>query len=397
MAIALAAAVALSGCGGGEPPAAGPGAGGPAGPVPVGVVTLQPRTFQYEREVSGRVAASLVAEVRPQVSGILTKRLFNEGTMVRAGQPLYRIEDATYRATERSAQAALARALAAQATAQANARRADSLIKIDAVSRQDHEVAQAQLRQADADVKVAEAALTNAGVQLGYARVTAPITGQIGRSAVTVGALVTAAQPTALATIQQLDPVYVDVTQSESDFLNLRAQFAADARSKARDVPVRVILANGQDHARPGRVAFAESTVDPNTGGRILRIVVPNPDRVLLPGSYVRAIVGVGSRTDTLLVPQRGVTRDPRGNATVMVVGAGNKVEARAVQLGPSAGDQWIVEGGLVAGDRVIVEGVQKIAPGAPVQPTEVSPSLAATATPVGATAASPAAAGSRR
>lgn len=339
--------------------------------VPVTVVTLAPQTVTLQRELPGRVSPHLVAEVRPQVNGIIAQRLFTEGSLVKAGQPLYQIEDATYRADRETAAASLARAEATLVTAQLNARRSAELVKVDAVSQQDDEDAAAALRQAEADLKAARAAVARADVVLGFARITAPISGRIGKSSVTQGALVTANQAAALATVQQLDPVYVDVTQSSAEFLELRRALAAGTLKGTRDLPVKILLEDGSEFEQPGKFAFSDVTVDPSTGSFALRIVVPNPQNVLLPGMYVRAIVGDGERDNALLVPQPGVARDPKGGTTAMVVDKDGKVEVRPIRVSRAVGDQWLVEEGLAAGDRVIVEGLQKIKPGAPVQATE--------------------------
>ncbi len=374
------ALAALAGCGGATAPPQGTGA------VPVTVVTLATRTVTLTRELPGRTSPYLVAEVRPQVDGIVAKRLFTEGSLVRAGQPLYQIEDATYRADAESARAALARAQATLVTAQLNAKRSAELVKIDAVSRQDDENAAAALRQAEADVKAAQAAADRAEVVLGYARITSPIDGRIGKSSVTQGALVTAKQADPLATVQRLDPIYVDVSQSSAELLALRRALADGKLQGTRDLPVTILLEDGTRYAHDGKLAFSDVTVDPGTGSFLLRVVVPNPENVLLPGMYVRAVVGDGERRDALLVPQPGVARDMKGQTTAMVVGAGNKVEVRPVHVSRSVGDQWLVEDGLAAGDRVIVEGLQKVRPGAPVQPTE-----AGSAAPAPAPSAAPA------
>ena len=355
----------LAGCS----PQAGPPQGSMA--VPVTVVTLASRTVTLTRELPGRTSPYLVAEVRPQVDGIVAKRLFTEGGMVKAGQPLYQIEDATYRADAESARAALARAQATLVTAQLNAQRSAELVKIDAVSRQDDENAAAALRQAEADVKAAQAAADRAQVVLGYARITSPIDGRIGKSSVTQGALVTAKQAEALATVQRLDPIYVDLSQSSAELLALRHALAAGQLQGSRDLPVAILLEDGTRYGHDGKLAFSDVTVDPGTGSFLLRVVVPNPEHVLLPGMYVRAVVGDGERANGLLVPQPGITRDMKGQATAMVVGKDDKVEVRNVRVSRTVGDQWLVEDGLAAGDRVIVEGLQKVRPGAPVQPTE--------------------------
>ena len=359
----LALTIALAACSGDPAPAQPPAA-------QVTVVTLAASPVTLTRELPGRTAPFLVAEVRPQVSGIVERQLFKEGGLVNAGQPLYQLENAAYQADASSAQAALARAEASLKSAQLTAARSAELVKIDAVSRQDNENAVAALRQAEADVGVARAALQGRRVTLDYARINAPISGRIGKSSVTRGALVTANQATPLATIQQTDPMYVDLTQSSSELLALRRNLAAGTAQQA-DLPVKILLEDGSEYAYDGRLAFSEVTVDPSTGSYLLRVQVPNPDHLLLPGMYVRAVVGAAVRQEGLLVPQKGITRDAKGNATAMVVGEGGTVEPRAVTVSRTVGDQWLVEGGLVAGDRVIVEGLQKIQPGMPVRATE--------------------------
>jgi len=353
---------ACSGQGEGDAP---PGAGGT--PTEVAIVTLEPQTVTLTRELPGRTSASLVAEVRPQVSGIVERRLFTEGGYVQAGQPLYQLDDAVYRADVASAKAELSKAEATLHTATLHERRSAELLKIDAVGKQDFDNVVAARIAAEADVAAARAALQRAQISLARARIESPIAGRIGKSAVTAGALVTANQAAALATVQLLDPMYVDVTQSSSELLELRNQSAAGRTRPATDVPVEILLEDGSRHQQPGRLAFSETTVDPATGSYTLRVVVPNPDQFLLPGIYLRAVVGMGTREGAILVPQRAVLRDPKGNASVMLVDGEGKVEARAVKLSQTLGDQWLVEDGLAAGDRVIVEGLQKIAPGAPV------------------------------
>lgn len=367
----------LAACGGDAPagPAGGPGGpGGPGAGMPppeVTVVTLKPENVTLTRELSGRATPSMIAEVRPQVSGIVRRRLFTEGGTVRAGQPLYQIDDAAFQADRNSAQAQLARAQATLATARLNAGRSAELVRIDAVSKQDNDNAQAALRQAQADVRAAQAAVQGASVPLGFTRVTAPISGQIGRSSVTAGALVTAAQPAPLATIQQLDPMYVDLTQSSAELLQLRRDLASGGLTRTDNVPVDIVLEDGTRFDHQGRLSFAETTVDPTTGSFTVRVVVPNPQHLLLPGMYVRANVANGARANALLVPQPGISRDPKGNATAMVVGADGKVEPRPVKVSRTVGNRWLVEEGLKAGDKVIVEGLQKIQPGAPVKAVE--------------------------
>lgn len=341
----------------------------PAAPPPpaVSVVTLAAADVTLTRELPGRASPSLVAEVRPQVSGLVEKRLFEEGGKVKAGQPLYQLDNSTYRADHASARATLERAEAALKLAQLNARRSAELVKIDAVSRQDDENAAAALAQAKADVGVARAAVERNKVVLGYARITAPIAGQVGKSTVTQGALVTANQPDALVSVQRLDPMYVDLTQSSSELLQLRQELAAGTLNTTRELPVEIVLEDGSTYAHKGKLDFADVTVDPGTGSFLVRVTVPNPDNILLPGMYVRAMVGAGVRENGVLVPQQGIARDPKGNTTALVVGKDNKVEVRQVKVSRTVGDKWLVDSGLAVGDRVIVEGLQKVRPGAPV------------------------------
>jgi membrane fusion protein (multidrug efflux system) len=357
-------------------------------PAAVSVVTLTAQDVTLTRELPGRANPSLIAEVRPQVSGIIEKRLFEEGGKVKAGQPLYQLDDSTYRADYASARASLERAEATLKVAELNARRSAELVKIDAVSRQDDENAAAALAQAKADVGVARAAVERNKVVLGYARITAPISGQVGKSAVTQGALVTANQPNPLVLVQRLDPMYVDVTQSSSELLELRQALAAGTMSQTDKMPVEIVLEDGTRYSHKGKLDFADVTVDPGTGSFLVRVTVPNPDNILLPGMYVRAIVGAGVRENGVLVPQQAIARDPKGNTSAMVVGKDNKVEVRQVKVNRTVGDKWLVDSGLAVGDRVIVEGLQKVRPGAPV-------TISATAQPA-KPAAAPAQAGAK-
>lgn len=346
--------------------------GGPPPTPAVTVAVLGAQDVTLTRELPGRTNAWLVAEVRPQVSGLIAERLFTEGEQVEKGQPLYQIDDATYRAAANSARAQLARAQATLAAAKLTAERIAELAKIDAVSVQDNDNATAALAQAQADVGVARAALDAANVTLGYARITSPISGRIGRSNVTPGALVTANQPQALATVQQLDPIYVDVTQSSTELLELRRSLDEGRLSRGEEsMPVTILLEDGSPFPYQGTLKFSEVAVDPSTGSYALRIEVPNPDHVLMPGMYVRAELAAGIRADAVLVPQRAIARDPKGNTSAMVVNPDGVVERRPVVVSRTIGDQWLVESGLAAGDRVVIEGLQKIAPGAPVQITD--------------------------
>ncbi len=340
------------------------------GPPEVGIVVLQPQRAALTTELPGRTSAYLIAEVRPQVGGIIQKRLFTEGADVKAGEVLYQIDPATYQAAYNSAKAALARAEANLNPVRLKAERYAELVKINAVSQQDYDDAGAALKQAEADVEAGKAALETARINLDYTRITAPISGRIGRSSVTDGALVTAGQSAALATIQQLSPIYVDVTQSSAEMLRLKQELASgllksNGSTQAR---VKLLLENGSAYPLPGVLKFSEVTVDQTTGSITLRAIFPNPDHILLPGMFVRAIVEEGVNENAILVPQRGVTRDQAGNAMVMVVGSEEKVEPRVIKVLRTVGESWLVTEGLKAGDRVILEGLQKARPGTPVK-----------------------------
>lgn len=328
----------------------------PQGPPEVGVVTLQASDVPLSTELPGRTTAYLIAEVRPQVGGILLKRLFEEGSDVKAGQPLYQIDPAPYRAT-------LARAEASLESARLLAERYARLIKQQAISQQDNDDAQSQYLQARASAE-------SARIDLGYTRISAPISGRIGRSSVTQGALLTANQATALATVQQLDPIYVDIVQPSTALLRLKEDLASGRLQRSADgrAEVHLILENGKPYALAGKLQFSEISVDEGTGAVTLRAVFPNPQGLLLPGMFVRAQLQEGVRSQVLLVPQRGVTRDPRGQATALVVGADDKVELREVTVERSVGPHWLISAGLAAGERLIVDGVQNVRPGMPVR-----------------------------
>ncbi len=351
---------------GGEPPSQPP-----PGAAAVTVVTLKAEAVTLSRELPGRTSPFLVAEVRPQVTGIVRNRLFVEGDAVTAGQPLYQLEDGTYRADLSSARASLARAEAAARQARLQAGRAAELARSKVLSAQDNENAIAALLLAEADLEIANAAVERNRVMLGYTRIDSPIAGIIGRSSVTQGALVTANQEAPLATVQQLDPIYVDLTQSSGELLQLRAALAGGAARGAEGSPVTILLEDGTRYAHQGELTFTDVAVDPSTGSFALRVVVPNPDHLLMPGMYVRALVDNAVLEQGLLVPQQGITRDPKGNATAMVVAGDGTAERRAVEVSRTIGDQWLVSGGLVAGDRVIIQGLQKIRPGMPLEITE--------------------------
>jgi membrane fusion protein (multidrug efflux system) len=339
----------------------------PAGPVEVGVVTMRPQTVSLSSQLSGRTNDFEVSEVRPQVGGVIKARLFEEGAYVKAGQPLYQIDPAIYQAQADSARAALAQAEAALASARSKAERYADLVKDNAVSRQDNDDAQAAFQEARANVAARRAALREAEVNLAYTRITAPISGRIGRSTVTPGALVTAQQAAALATIRKLDPIYVDLNQSVGETLRLRGSAQDDEAAE-----VTLTLEDGKTYPLKGKLKFADASVDAGTGMVALRAVFPNPQGVLLPGMYVRADVTEGQAENALLVPQAAVSRDTKGQASVFVV-AGGKAETREIKVSRSVGSSWLVASGLKAGDQVIVEGLQQVQPGAPVKAAPVS------------------------
>ena len=351
--------------------ACGPKAPGgpPMGPPEVGVVVVRTEPVALTTELSGRTSAFLVSEVRPQVNGVVKARLFQEGSNVRAGQPLYQIDPAPYRASLQSAAAGLAQAQAAYTTAKLKADRYKDLVAINAVSRQDNDDAQAAAQQAAANVQAQRAAVDQAQINLGYSRVTAPISGRIGKSSVTAGALVTANQAAALATVQNLDKIYVDVTQSAADLLRLKRDLAAGQLGGPASAQASLILEDGSTYPLPGTLEFSDVTVDPGTGSVGLRALFPNPDGALLPGLYVRARINKGVVAAGVLAPQAAVNRDAKGQASALVVGAGNKVETRQLKIAQTVGDNWLVTEGLKAGDRVIVDGLQKAQPGAVVKP----------------------------
>jgi len=362
LATVIVAGFLLNGCGKKAQPAP------PPGPPEVGVVVVKPERVALTTELSGRTSAFLVAEVRPQVNGIILKRVYTEGSDVKAGQLLYRIDPATYQAAYASAKAIQARAEANLIPARLKAGRYKELVAIKAVSQQDYDDAYASLKQAEADVASTQAAVQTAHINLTYTRVTAPISGRIGRSTVTDGALVTASQPTALATIQQLGSIYVDVTQSSSDLLKLKQNLASGVLKKGDSTLVKLLLEDGSAYPLTGTLKFSEVTVDQSTGSVTLRAVFPNPKQALLPGMFVRAVLVEGVNENAILIPQRGVTRNPKGDAVVMTVGAGEKVEPRPIKVVRTVGDSWLVSDGLKTGDRVILEGLQKARPGTPVK-----------------------------
>ena len=352
---AVALASVLSGCSKKEEAAP------PAQTPEVGVVTLKAQPYTLTTELPGRTTAFRVAEVRPQVDGIILKRLFKEGGDVKAGQQLYQIDPAMYEATANSAKATLQ-------SAKSMSDRYKQLVNEQAVSRQEYDTALASTQEA-------QSALQTAQINLRYTRVMAPISGRIGRSSVTEGALVTSGQTTEMATIQQLDPIYVDVTQSSAEMLKLRNDLASGRLEKAGDnaATVKLTLEDGNDYAQDGRLEFSEVSVDQATGSVTLRAVFPNPDHTLLPGMFVHAQLQAGVNSKAILAPQQGVTRDLKGKPTALVVNKDNKVEQRELVANRTAGAYWLIEKGLAEGDRVITEGLQFVKPGAEVKVKEAT------------------------
>ncbi|MPT47313.1 MAG: efflux RND transporter periplasmic adaptor subunit [Sphingobium sp.] len=341
-------------------------------PVEVGYVTLTTGDVTLSTELPGRTASTMMSEVRPQVAGVIQQRLFREGSYVKAGQPLYQIDQSLYRASQNEAQAALSNAQASLAAAQAKASRYGALTDSEAVSRQERDDVIASARQAKAAVEQARARLETTQVNMRFTRVYAPISGRIGRTLVTPGALVTANQADALATIQQLDPIYVDITQSSAKLLQLRRAFASGTALPA-SANIRLKLDDGSDYPQSGTIEFTEPIVDPNSGTVTLRARFPNPEGLLLPGMFVRVVAPQSVRPNAILAPQQGISRDPKGVATALVVTRDNKVERRSVNAEQAVGDKWLITAGLKAGDRLIVEGSSKVQPGDSVKPVAVS------------------------
>ncbi len=340
----------------------------------VGVVTLKTEPLQITTELPGRAVAYRIAEVRPQVSGIILKRNFVEGSDIEAGVSLYQIDPATYQATYDSAKGDLAKAQAAANIAELTVKRYQKLLGTQYISKQEYDQALADAQQATAAVVAAKAAVETARINLAYTKVTSPISGRIGKSSVTEGALVQNGQASALATVQQLDPIYVDVTQSSNDFLRLKQELAnGSLKQENGKAKVDLVTSDGIKFPQSGTLEFSDVTVDQTTGSITLRAIFPNPDHTLLPGMFVRARLQEGTKPTALLVPQQGVTRTPRGDATVLVVGADNKVETRQIVASQAIGDKWLVTDGLKAGDRVVVSGLQKVRPGAQVKVQEIT------------------------
>ncbi|MGF6603410.1 membrane fusion protein (multidrug efflux system) [Paraburkholderia sp. GAS448] len=383
---AATAAVFLAAC--------GPKQSAPPQQTPeVGVVTVQPSAVPVTSELPGRTSAYLVAEVRARVDGIVLRREFTEGSEVQAGQRLYKIDPAPYIATLNNAKASLAKAQANLASTSAQAARYKVLVAANAVSKQDYDNAVASEGQAAADVAAGKAAVDTAQINLGYTDVTSPITGRIGKSAVTPGAYVQASQATLLSTVQQLDPVYVDVTQSSLDGLRLRREIQ-EGRLKTNGpnaAKVTLILEDGRKYPETGKLQFTDVTVDQTTGSVTVRAIFPNKDRVLLPGMFVRASIEEGVNQNALLVPQVGVTHDQKGQPTALVVDPDNKVVLRQLVASRTYGQSWVVDDGLNPGDRVIVQGTEKVRPGASVKPVpaQLPPAPASATAAQGAPAAS--------
>ena len=347
----------------------------PKPPTPtVGVLTLKGQPVTLRTELPGRTSAYLTADVRPQVSGVITKRPFVEGSDVKLGQQLYQIDPATYQASYDSALATLAHDEAALKTARAKTERYKPLARAQAVSQQDYDDAAASSNEAAADIQSARAGIEQAQINLAYTKVMAPIAGRIGRSTVTPGALVTSNQTTALATITQLDPIYVDVTQPTTTLLRLKRELAQGKlrRSGPNQARVTLLLEDGSAYPLDGTLQFSEVNVDEGTGTVLLRAIFSNPDHLLLPGMYVQEQLEEGVDEKGLLVPQQAVSRNPHGDATVMLVGADNKVASEIIQTSRAVGDNWVVTGGLAPGDRVVVDGLQNAKPGEAVNATEV-------------------------
>ena len=370
---ALVGSVALSGC---DQVAEQPKASAPAA-TPVGVVTLNSQAITLKKELPGRVSAFQIAEIRPQVSGIVQSRLFEEGTQVEKGQALYQINPDIFEAELAASRAAVARAEASIASSKSKASRYKELLAIKAVSQQDFDEADAASKQASAELLTAQAQLKSAQINLDYSHVSSPISGQISKSSVTVGALVSAGQTSALATVTQLDPIYVDLTQSSNELTKLKRALASGALGvdSTTQTDVELIMEDGSVYPHKGTLQFSEVTVDPSTGSVTLRAKFPNPEKLLLPGMYVRAEVVEGVKSDAILAPQRGVSRNTKGEPTAMVVSKNNTVESRVLKVERTLGANWLVTDGLADGDQLIVEGLQKIRPGAPVAASQVQSS----------------------
>ena len=375
--LALAGLVAAAGCARKDD-----GNRGQQGPAPFGYIVVHTQPVQVTQELAGRTSAWLVADVRPQVTGVVKSRLFTEGGAVKAGQSLYQIDPATYQAAYDSALAAEQQAQASYDLAQTNAQRAQQLITVKAISQADFDSAQAAGKQAAATLSAQKANVETARINLNYTKVLSPISGRIGKSSVTAGALVTANQTTALATVQDLSKIYVDITQSTADLLKLKRAIATGQLGAPDHADVTLTLDDGTTYNQTGRIEFSDVTVDPSTGSVTLRAVFPNPDGVLLPGMFVRARIVNGTAPNSVLIPQGAVILDPKGGATVLIAGGDGKAQSRKVGLGQMIGNQWQITSGLNAGDRVITEGAMKLKAGAAIkaEPVRAAPAPAGSA-----------------
>lgn len=338
----------------------------------VGTITIKPETIESTYQLAGRTVASEISQVRPQVNGVVIEQLFKEGTQVSKGQPLYKIDSSLYRDGVDEAAGNLALAKATVNSTRLQAERYKELIKVNGVSQQELDNAQSAYEQAKATVAVNEAVLKTARTNLRYTQVSAPISGRIGRSSITRGALVTSAQTDPLATIQKLDPMYVDLTQSSDEYMALRKQLTENG-IKPTELSVRLKLENGTAYAEQGTFKFSDVAVDEATGSVTLRAAFPNPNNALLPGLYVRAELGTGTRPNSVLIPQGALFRDAEGNPLVWIVGKDNKAEQRKITLGDAIDNRWLVTSGLKAGDQVIVEGLQGLSASMTIEPTPMS------------------------
>jgi len=366
IAIAALACCMVAGCDESKAPA-GPQGGADMPPPQVSVYVIQPEKLSMKTELPGRTSAFEIAEVRPQVGGIVQKRLFTEGVDVKAGSQLYQIDPSTFQASFNSAKAGLVRAEANLLTSTPKVKRYKELLQAEGVSRQDYDDAVAAEAQARADVDSAKALLQTARINLEYTKVVAPISGRISRSSVTPGALVTASQATPMTVVQQLDPIYVDISQSSEEMLRLKRAIESGGLKRGDgQAKVQLKLADGSTYAYDGKLQFADASVDTGTGNVALRALFPNPKHDLLPGMFVRASVDTGVADGAIAVPQQGVSHNQKGEPTALVLNAKGIVEQRVLGTSGTSGDKWIVTSGLASGDRVIIEGLQKVKPGAP-------------------------------
>ena len=382
-ACALATSIALVGCSKDTKQAEQGAAAQKMPPTEVGVIVAQPQSVEQTVELSGRTSAYQISEVRPQTNGVILKRLFTEGSFVREGQPLYEIDSSINRANLDSAKAALVRQQANLNAYQVKANRYRQLVGINAVSKQEYDDLVAQIKLAEADIAASNAAVKNAQIDLGYSTVRSPISGQSGRSSVTAGALVTAGQATALVTIQQLDPIYVDINQSSAELLRLRQQLSQGSIDRSNNTKVRLKLEDGSNYPIEGNLAFSDASVNPDTGTVTLRAVFSNPNHLLLPGMFANAQIVQGVIPNAYLIPQAAITRTPTGQAMAMLVNAKGQVEPRPITTSGVQGTDWIVTQGLQTGDKVIVDGIAKVKPeqavvAKPYQPQAAAPQAGA-------------------